>query len=203
MRQRSFLLIACLALGPISCSKSAAPPPVAPDHCTVESAGEVRLGDATELRIWNLRTSDLSELTVRLLVVTDGNAQTATEIKCKWEPGTGSTTGQLTLLIQDGKTFGAKGRLPSLALEFQGSPPATRTESTTRLLVDGDLHPLMTLSTTNSPRLTEQSVLYAQQFVPQASDSGVLSLTNGVESVVESSKGGRTIVAVSLEWVPR
>ncbi len=197
---RSYPLLVVLALVPvISCTKPPAPPAATPAPCVVESAREIKAGDRTELLIWNLRTFGLKQLTARLLVFTDGKVQTATEVKYQWESREGSAAGELVLLIQDGKGFGAKGRMPLLALNLQGSPPPSKTESTAPLLVNGELHPLMTVANTDALRLTERSILYAQLFVPHGS-VGTLSLVGGETALAESSKAGRTVVAVALEW---
>ena len=194
MARLSFTLVACLAIAPIvSCCKSSAPAP-----CGVVAARDVKLDDGTELRIWDLRTSGLHRLTARLLVASDGKAQTALEVESTWEPGA-STTGQLVLLIQDGKAFGAKGCLPLLALNFPDAPHATRNEISSQLVVAGGLRPTITIATTDDPRVKDRKILYAKQFVPEGS-VGALDGSN-VESLVESSRGGRSVIAVVLEWV--
>jgi hypothetical protein len=121
MARRIVHLIVCSEIVPmISCNKSAAPRMAAPPPCALVSARDVKLDDGTELRTWDLRTFGLNRLTARLVVATDGKAQTAREVEYKWEPGAGSATGQLVLLIQDGKAFGAKGRFAVAGVGFPG-----------------------------------------------------------------------------------
>jgi hypothetical protein len=185
----------------------AAPEPkTAPPSCGVESARDLKIDDDTELRIWNLKANGLKQLTVRLLVATDGKIQTAHEVAYrwdKWEPSAPAASGQLVLLLQDGRAFGVKGkRLPLLALDLQGSPDHVRTGNRMGLVLQNELHPRMTTATHSNPLFTP-SVLYAQLFVPRANDMGAFSLGSDLHSVAAASKEGRTVVAVALEWSPQ
>jgi hypothetical protein len=179
-----------------------APKAVAPS-CAVESAREHKLDDGTELRVWGLKANGLKRLTARLLVATDGKVQVANEVEYKWdkwEPAAPEASGQLVLLVQDGKAFGVKGkRLPLMALDLQGSPSHAKTGKKMGLLLEGELHRWMTSSSYSTP-LGERSVIYAQLFLPKADAAGTLTLGSDLESVGAASKEGRTVVAVALEW---
>lgn len=198
MAMRPFHLLACLAVLPLTSSNKPAAPPA--PSCAVESAREHKLDDGAELRVWSLKANGLKRLTARLLVATDGKVQVANEVEYKWEPAASEASGQLVLLVQDGKAFGVKGkRLPLMALDLHGSPPHAKTGKKMGLLLEGELHSRMTNSSYTTP-LGERSVLYAQLFLPKADATGTFTLGSDLESVGAASKEGRTVVAVALEW---
>lgn len=121
----------------------------------------------------------------------------------KREPTAPAVSGSLVLLIQDGSAFGVKGKfLPTLAFDLHGSPPYLK--SMGRLmsfLWEGELqHSLTSTPLTTPTPLPMRSVLYSQLFSPNTLDVGSHSLSPTRESVVANSKGGRTVVAVELEW---
>jgi len=177
----------------------------APPSCAVESTRNLKLDDGTELQIWDVKASGLERLTVRLLVATDGKVETANEVEYKWdkwETAAPAATGQLVLLIQDGKAFGVKGkRLPLLAVDLQGSPGHVRSETKRGLVLEG-VYWRMSDSSFSSP-LPMRSVIGGQLFVPKADAPGPDRWSNNLESVVEFSKEGKTAVAVVLEWSPQ
>lgn len=213
-------LLVCLAVLPVtSCNRPANPPAssiatsvagseskAAPPSFGVESLREVKLDHGTVLRIWNLKANGLKQLTVSLLVATDGKVQTANEVEYqwnKWGPTAPEASGQLLLLLQDGKAFGVKGKLlPLLALDLQGSPAHAKTGTKMELFLEGELQPHSTSFTPGNP-LPKRSVIYAQLFLSKADDTGPFSLGTDLESVVATSKGGRTVVAVAVEWSPQ
>ena len=219
MAMRIFPLLACLAVLPLtSCNGPAAPPApsaaasvagpepkAAPPSCGVESPRKVKLDDGTDLLVWNLKANGLKQLTARLLVATNGKFQTTNEVEYKWdkwEPTAPEASGQLLLLLQDGKAFGVKGkRLPLLALDLQGSPSHAKTGKKMGLLLEGDLHPRASSSTPSNP-LPKHHVIYAQLFMPKADATGTVSLGTELESMAATSEEGRTVVAVALEWLP-
>ncbi len=220
MAMRIFPLLACLAvLLLISCNRPAAPPApsaaaplagpepkAAPPSCGVESPRAVKLDDGTELLVWNLKANGLKQLTARLLVATDGKVQTANEVEYKWdkwEPTAPEASGQLVLLLQDGRAFGVKGkRLPLLALDLQGSPSHAKTDTKMGLLLEGELHLRLTGNTPGNS-LAKRSIIYAQLFSPKDDVLGRFSLGSDLESVAASSKDGRTVIAVALESSPQ
>jgi hypothetical protein len=196
MRRRVFLLAALLVSGAASCSKNAAPPPPPPapaSPCAVESAHALRMGTGTDVQLWNLRTSGLSRLSVRLLVATDGTVRTAAEAHYEWEAGTGSASGPVALLTQVGSP-------PSLAVDLRGGTPTTRTTSATLPPIGKDLRSCFTVSTAETRRLDKRSFLYAQVFAPPASEDHSLLVPEGVDSLPAASQGGRTIVVIALDW---
>ena len=208
MAMRAFFILACLGvLSLTSCTMPAArPAPAVERSCAIESGGWVRLDDGTELRIWNLKANGLRRLTARLLVVTDGKAQVANEVEInwdEWEPASSEASGQLVLLIQDGKVFGAKDkRLPQIGLDVQGSPPQDRFEKKMTLLMDGDLHSELSRSSYSTP-VGEEGVLHAQLFVPQTDAPFSSTLGWDLDSFAATAKEGRAVVAVTLGWAPQ
>jgi hypothetical protein len=206
------LLVLIAVTVAMSCNKTAKPPgpssstgPRVPS-CSAEATPEVQLTDGTELRVWNLKASELKQLTCRLLVITDGKVQTANEVEYRWEnwePSALPVTGQLAVLIQDGKAFGVQGkRLPSMTLDFKNSPPYTRIEKPTKLMLEGELHPEMGSTLTRTNQLGEWTAIYVRVFTPTPNTSKAYSLGDR-EGLVKASKGGRTVVAVELEWAGR
>jgi hypothetical protein len=202
-----------------SCNKPAAPPapavaiPAAEPEpkavepsCAVESARELKLDDGTELRTWNLKANGLKRLTARMLVATDGKVQVPNEEEYKWdkwEPAAPKASGQLVLLMQDGKAFGVKGkRLPLMALDLQGSPSHAKTGKRMGLLLEGELHPMLTHASYDTP-LEKRSIIFAQLFLPKVGALGTFTLGSDLESLAAASKEGRTVVAIALEWVPQ
>ncbi len=221
MRVCFFRLLACLAVIALtSCTKRVEQPEVplpgggvpnfgigetAP-FCSIESRREFGLQDGTQLQVWNLKMSGLKSLTSRLLIATDGKMQTANEVEYKWEKWEQSSpaaTGQLVLLIQDGKPFGVKEkRLPLLALDLQNSPSNSRIGKQQGLFVEGDLLNSMS-SSSEAGSLMRKSIIFAQLFMPRSTTTMSISLGSDLESVMIASKGGRTVVAVEVEWAPR
>ena len=215
MTRRTFLLLALLAAP--ACQRpaatpatavaaSAGPAPAATPSCSIESAREVKLADDTELRVWDLKATGLKRLTARLLLATDGKVETLNEIEYtwnQWEPTGPAASGSLVLLVQDGKAFGVKGkRLPQLALDLRGSPSHARTGKRISRMLDGDLQSRVT-SSSHTSSLGERNVLYAQLFVPAADAGGTFALGSDPDSVAEASKGGRTVLAVTVDWAPQ
>jgi hypothetical protein len=212
MAMRSIPLLACLAVLPLtSCNKPAAPAAVPGPKsgqltCAVVSAQEHTLDGGTDLRVWSLKANGLKRLTARLLVATDGKVQVANEIEYKWnewDSAAPEASGQLVLLIQDGKAFGVNDmRLPLIALDLQGSPSHAKTGNKMQFLLSGELHPRMSSSSYATP-LANRSVLYAQIFLPKADAPGPLTLGSDVDSLAAASKEGGTVLAVALEWAPQ
>lgn len=202
-----------------SCNKPAAPQatvvevpvvetqvtPINPS-CAIESDREFKLEDGIELRIWNLKANGLKRLTARLLVAQNGQVQTANEVEYtwdRWEPDAKAATGQLVLMIQDGKKFGVKGkRIPMLAVDLKDSPSYSRIGKNSGLVLEGDLQSRMMNSSYSTP-LGPRSILYSQLFSPTGETGQSYSLSSSLESLATNSKNGRMIVAVEFEWVPQ
>ena len=218
MTTRTLPILACLAVVPLAaCNKPGVPPAgmaatvVVPagspaPGCTIVAKRDVKLGDGTELRVWDLQAAGLKQLTARLLIATDGKVEPANEVEYKWSawgPDAKPATGQLVLLIQDGKPFGVKGkRLPLLGLDLDGSPSYARTGVQRDIKLEGDLKSRTTSSSYTSP-LGRRTVLYSQLFVKPDDPGNTFSLGSDPDTVAASSKGGRTVVAVTLEWAPQ
>jgi hypothetical protein len=205
MVRRAFPILACLAVLPLTSCNKRSSQAVGPS-CSIESVREHKLDDGTELRVWNLKANGLKELTARLLIAADGKVHPASEVVYKWDkwdPATPAATGQLVLLIQDGKAFGVSGkRLPLISLDFYGSPPHVRTGTKTGLLLEGELHSRISTSAGQGTELGQQRLIYAQLFVPKPDSPGG-ELSTYVESLAAASKDGRTVLAVALEWAPQ
>jgi hypothetical protein len=174
--------------------------------CSIESSREFKLDDGNEIRIWNIKTFGLKLLTVRLLIVTNGNAETVNELEYKWQTWDSNSppaSGQLVFLIQDGKLFGVKGkRFPQISLDIEGSPSNTKTGKKVDLFLEGEFNSRMT-NVSNGTHLSQNSVIYSQLFLSKADTSGTASLGSDLESVIASSKHGGKVIAVTLDWVPQ
>ena len=175
---------------------------------SIESRREFVLQDGTQLQIWNLKASGLKSLMGRLLIATDGKMQTANEMEYKWEKWETSApaaTGQLVLLIQDGKPLGSKEkRLPLfMLLDLQNSPSNLRTGKQVGLLLEGDL--LNSLSScSEAGTLPRKSIIYTHNcFCPVPPQGCHFHSGSDPDSLIAASKGGRTVLAVELEWSPR
>jgi hypothetical protein len=210
------LLIGMTSLAALSCGRPATPAtggaamqptlakPAAEVSCGIESSRTVKLDDGTELRIWDLKLSGLKQLTAKLLIAVDGKVETANEIQFKWDAwgaDAPAATGQLVLLVQDGKAFGAKDKkLPQMGLEIQGAPSQSMTGKKSGLFLNGDLQSrLATASQKQS--LGKRSLIYAQLFVSKDKSDGNFSLTSDPEQLAAASKDGRTVLGVEVDWV--
>lgn len=216
MAMRYVAFVVCLtALSAVSCGRQSTPtntvavtPRVPPEPavtypCEIESTRTVKLGDGTELLIWELKMSGLKQLTVKLLIAMDGKVQTANEIEYKWEAwgaDASAATGQLVLLVQNGKAFGAKDkRLPQMGLALQGAPPHSMTGKNSSLFLTGDLQSRISTAS-QKQTLGKRNLVYAQLFTPKNKlDSGA-SLSSEPDQLAAASKDGRTVLAVELSW---
>jgi hypothetical protein len=221
IRLLAFLVFIALATL-TSCSKTEPPKGATPDSvttvsfggaepkttnpsCSIESAKEIKLGEQ-ELRIWTLKASRLKQLTARLLIANDGQVQTPNEVTYTWPAWNAQppvASGVLVLLIQNGKAFGAKGKLlPQISLNIEGSPSNAMSEKKSDLFLEGEFHSRATNSSYGS-QLGQKVVIYSQLFLPKVDTPGSHSLSSDVESVTAASKNGGRVIAVALEWAPQ
>ena len=172
--------------------------------CSFEAARTVKLDDGTELRIWDMKLSGLKQLTAKLLIATDGKIQTANEIDYKWETWAAdatAATGQLVLLVQDGKAFGTKDKkLPLMGLDIQGAPSQSMTGKKSSLFLTGELQSRSS-HTSQKGSLGKRNLVYAHLFVPKDNDMGNFSFGSNPDELAESSKNGRTVLAIEVTWV--
>ncbi len=127
MSHRIPFLLGCLAIGALpACSKHQPAPPAATTAvpaqietsievptCSIESKREINVGEGTELWVWNLKLAGLKQLTARILIATDGKVVPGSVLTYRWEgwkPEQPAATGELVLIIQDGKIFDVKGK---------------------------------------------------------------------------------------------
>lgn len=211
-----FVAIGLVGLLTVSCGRQATPPtnvavtprtpaePAATPSCEIESTRIVKLEDGTELRVWNLKMSRLKQLTAKLLIATDGKVQTANEIDYKWEAwgaDAAEATGQLVLLVQDGKAFGAKDKkLPLMGLEIQGAPSQSMTGKRSSLFLTGELQSRISTAM-QKESLGKRVLVYAHLFTPKDDATGSFSLGSNPDELADASKKGRTVLAVELAWI--
>lgn len=165
----------------------------------IESREELPFAAETKATIWELRGQKVKELTVHLLICTDGKADTNDEIVCRWEDTSKPTHAYLGLLVQDGQPFGLQGkRLPSLSLSFQSGAPSTKTAKSNSTLIPSNRGFWSGFALGDSS-ISGKQVLYAEGFKPHA--KGEKSISLGTEDrIVESSKDGGAAFGVMVEW---
>ena len=200
------------AAKPAPAVEKPAPTPEVAGPMSVDSYRKLDLQPGIQLHVWNIRANRLKELTASLLVIRDGKPQTASKIEYKWEKWDNSqppATGQIMLLMQDGQLFGVKDkRWPLLTVDFPKQQDGISARTTSNIAIEGDLNPSMATSTNSGnllsfpPGQTHKAILYGEVFVP-ANFVGSLSFGPTIESLVEAASEGRTVVAISLEWVPQ
>ncbi len=201
----------CLTVLVVSCGKPARPSggssTTTMPTCEIEAIREFELDSGTTMRMWNLKATGLKKLTIRLIVAIDGKAQISSEIEYKWEhwePTIPAATGQIVLVIEDGKAFGAKEkRLPLLGLDIANSPDHIRNESRKDLILEGKWYERMSSSMTPQP-LSEKAVLYSKLFLPNGNTASKYEmLGSDAEAVAAASNGGQALIAVLTEWEPQ
>lgn len=177
---------------------------------SVEQAHEHTFGNAGQARVWSLAGEQVREVTAYLLVVNDGQAERVSEIRCTWDAPSPSLVAQIAFWDQGGQALGAAGkRLPSLSLTFRAGAPDKKAESHTGKVI---LEPKGGRSSMNydcaNTYLAERTVLYnhhlhMKQMEP-LEDGEIRSETVGggtsEKELIQSSKQGRVIVAVVVEW---
>jgi len=195
----------------------------------IECRQEFPFASGTKAMIWELRGQKVKGLTARLLVCTDGRADTNNEIICRWDDTSKPMHGYLGLLVQDGQLFGMQGKhLPLLSLSFPSGAPNVKSEKCISTLMPGSLgfessaargegsiagkdvlyaeasKPLVKSHDSSPPKII---YLPAQKGLPQC-ESGVPAERKEVQSIclgtedqiVESSKDGGVALGVIVEW---
>ncbi len=193
-----------VALGISGCNPLDTPAPASPPSaalCHVGQDHEYKFGERTQLHIWDLKISRLKELKAQLLVITDGKVQVASKIEYHlvgWNETHPTADGQLILLI-DGPQSGPVQRVPHLALDFKDLPSHSKSESHTRVTIDGSLRSQMR-TTSGGDVTTSALVLSAELFVPE-NENGSFSLGSTLDALVKESKAkrGHTVLVVVLE----
>jgi hypothetical protein len=172
----------------------------------IRSHQELDFEPGIKLTAWNLRSSRVQELTARLLFIKDGKSEVAQELVCKWDKWPESkpeAEWHLYYLLQDGEPFGAKNkRLPAITLQFDdATPSSTITERSTQFLQGEFRHHHSQARADNTLDPSRAEVIYYGFYDPSKGDTSV-TLGGTVEALVEASKGGRTVVAIVVEWKP-
>ena len=162
----------------------------------------------TKLHAWTLQGYGIKELTVRLLHISNGQSKVVNESVLTWNEATASkTTGRILFLSTDGQAFGAKGKRSfSLSVAFDDIAPNSGLSKSyshlfeevsgssgrlTHSMNDGDI----------GVRVRGTTFLYRVVFLPPVYVK--FSFTNKLDSLIEISKNGATIVAVTLDWKPK
>lgn len=162
----------------------------------------------TKLHAWTLQGYGIKELTVRLLHISKGQSKVVNESVLTWDQTTASkTTGRILFLSTDGQTFGAKGkRSLSLSVTFDDvAPNGGRSTSHSHLSEEVSRSSGTTMTHTVEDgeigvRVGGTTFLYRSAFLPPLTK---FSIKNELNSLLEASKNGATIVAVTLDWKPK
>jgi len=221
MRHRAIYGLVVLAGGLASCQRSGAPAPVATGGApsavgpSEQHAGavieilnhqELEFEPGIKMTVWDLRASRVGELAARLLVIKDGKSEVAQEAIYKWDKWPESkpeAVWHLYYLLQNGEPFGAKHkRLPAITLKFDDAAPSNLAGKHLNRLVEGEFRlqhsEARKDSTIDSSR---PDLVYFGFYDPAKGDSSV-NIRPTVEAIVEATKGGRTAVAIVVEWKP-
>jgi hypothetical protein len=221
MRHITIIGIAILASLLASCQRSGQPAPVPTgDRPPATEASKRDAGPVIEIRaqqeldfepgirltVWDLRASRVQQLTAKLLVIKDGKSEVAQELVCKWDNWPESkpeAAWRLYYLLQDGEPFGAKNkRLPTITLTFADAAPSSTAKKRSTQFLEGEFR--IRHSESRKDNTLDQAraeVIYYGFYDPAKGDTSV-TLGSSVEALVEASKGGRTAVAIVVEWKP-
>jgi hypothetical protein len=140
-------------------------------------------------------------LTARLRVSSNGQVQTAGEVRYawdQWDKDQPAATGRLVYLVQDGAPFGQKGkRLQQLALDVKGSPGFVRSYTHSPVVLDikgGGM------SSTLSGMA--KGIVFHDVYLPTPGLGKVemtLPSLNAAE-FAQASRGGQTHIALDVDW---
>jgi hypothetical protein len=199
VRSAAMALAGAIAFLPIACRQTT-PSATPSDAPTLEVVAreEATFTKGTKTITWRLRGSGVKRLTARLTGFADGRPRGRTEIDCNWATPVAAMDGRLTLLVQDGRPFGAEGKLlSSLSLTFPAGRPTTRTEIRSEGATTDDVGGAQSLTAEPGP-VQCRSELYVEVRGPLGEISGVRT----DEELSKLSVGGRVASAVVLEWSP-
>jgi hypothetical protein len=198
------------------CERSAPPPDAAIDAargpangtvpiCSIVAHQKHDLASGTKLHLWHMWAHGLRELRAQLLIISEGKVETIGDTHYKWDRWDShqpTATGQIILLVQDGQAFGVKGkRRPQLVLEMQDSPGHAKQGTRVDFSLEGDLRQRATNSNFSTP-LANRAILFSALYAP-AQDMQRATLSSDLDALIEVSKKGRTVMAVSVEWQPQ
>ena len=221
MIQRTCLLLAILPLAllascaaPSETTPSPSPPPPAQKAqpktpaASLDNHTSHKFDPGVEIEEWKLHISRAQQITARYLIFHDGNQQIQDEINCTWtvwHDVTPQAVGHLYLVTENGEAFGVKNqRFPSLHLEFEGRPPqsVSRNHAPKPLtLAAPSFSSQIDSAEQISANPKEPTILYKALYNAPGGDQS-LSISSNVNQLINDSKGGRTIVAVTLDWTP-
>ncbi len=202
--RRPSLLVACLAVIGLYLVLMWALRASTASFCMVDLHREHQFDGKIRLHIWDLKAAGLTELTVRLVIIQNGKAQTAhqTVLECKgWSPSA-PANGRLMLLIEDPQpSETGKQRFPHLVLDLQLPPmPDAHTSSKeTNVAIDGNLQ-WRTSASSSGNSVGNPLVIYSEVYAP-AKEMSSNSLDGSLDFLIASSKGapGRALLAVTVE----
>jgi hypothetical protein len=176
--------------------------------CLVDTHREYKFGGKIRLHVWDLKAAGLNELTVRLLIIQNGKAQTAHQTVCQWKgwnPPSPPANGRLMLLIEDPQPSETGKRFPHLGLDLQ-VPAATQAHTAsneTSVAIDGKLQ--LRMSASSSGDSVGTAVVIYSEVYALAKDTNPGSLDGSLDSLIASSKAapGGTLLAVTVEAKPQ
>ncbi len=207
MKKQGYLaaVIGVLLLS-VACQQITGNAPAETSYCAIQSNQTIAPQPETRLNTWNLQATQLKQLTARLLWVKDGKVETVNETVYTWENWSDDEiiSGQITLFLQDGTSFGVSDRhLSLLNVTLPETPAAERVEKKTQEVFSGQLESRFSFNASTNPLLPQGStILYAELFASPQESIGSVSYAADLESVIAMSQGDRTVVAVSLECQP-
>ncbi len=203
---RAIVFACCSALILPSCHRqTASQTPSQTPSLVIEAPEHYPFGSGVDAMLWKLSGQRIRELTARLLVMKDGQRLPDQEIVCRWEdPAHAPATvrGQLCFAIQDGQPFGVKDKLlPSFGIHFQEGGPSSTDIRRSGPFIEGHFPHITTTSGTHAEKIDSSRlyVVYAKVF-----DPGVYGEQSfgTLEGLMRTSKGGRVVLAITLEWSP-
>lgn len=172
---------------------------------SVQAYAKHALKPSAEVHRWSLRANGIAQLVARLYVIADGVAEPTHETVLTWSdwPESATATGDLVLLSQHGGPFGARDkRFCAMSIDFQGvEPPSIASKSTLKLLPANVPMAASTATHDGDIGVMQPAIVYREVLKPEGTESWTMS--NNIDSMVEASKEGITIVALSVEWKPR
>ena len=214
MKQFRIVAVVLLACAPLSCQKNGSPVPDLPQiekpHSgpiiEIKGQSELTFNPGIKFTVWNLRASRVQELSARLLVISDGKAAVAQQAVYtwdKWPEGKPDAVWQLYYLLMDGEPFGSNNkRLRVVSLKFDDTPPGRTSTQNSSLFVEG-IFGIQDSESRNQNSVVpgRAEIIYSAFYDPTKGGSSH-AFSDTVDSLVDASKGGRTVVAVVLEWKP-
>ncbi len=170
---------------------------------TVERKQDVSLGSAGQSTVWDLKLNGVSTLKVQLIAVTERGREVLDKTECSWSPAAPTgTSAHLHFLLESGEPFGQKGKSqPLLWLSFDGAAPQSKVDSRASGAQPFPAQQVMAHSISGSSDMGrgQTQLLFDGIYGPPVMGNTTLS-TGGLDSLPEQAKGGRTVLAITLDW---